>query len=555
MTRHLAIATSALLFACLAHAGPIKLLTRTEVTLVPLRYISDWLGVEVAYRGGTIDLGSGRNTVTMKVNDTKATIGDKAVTLDVAPTEVGGTVYIPLRFVGTALGAEVKYDEKTRMIALKHPTMKERLLLPAWYLNQDGLDETHIEALSGLNKRLEQRFTEQKVDPNLRDPSGWTPLHWAAYGGNPTAILTVLVAGADVNATTKEGWTALHWAAARGVRDLGLDSLVVHGKADIEARTREGDTALHLAAEYSRDDVVKYLLGKQAKVDALNNAKYSPLLVAVAAGRTAVVPILVEQGADLKLRAPGGNSVLHLAASAGNLEMVQKLLETPGIEVDARNDDGYSPLAVVKGPEAATALLEKGADIAWADKAGLTLLHMTAAEGDLPLMALLLEKGANANAKEKDGRTPLFWAKTPAIATALLDKGADPKVVATDGRTALFEGVTRGVAEVILARGGDATVKDTGGWTALHMAAKRGDSELVGLLLDKGAPATAKSNDGVTPLHLAATSGHIAVAQLLLAKGADINAADKQKLTPLGYATKAEKKEMIAFLKARKAKL
>ena len=68
----------------------------------------------------------------------------------------------------------------------------------------------------------------------------------------------------------------------------------------------------------------------------------------------------------------------------------------------------------------------------------------------------------------------------------------------------LFEAVKKGdkaAVEVLLAKGADISAKNKDGWTPLHLAAYRDNKNIVEVLLDKGADVKAKDNDGWTPLH------------------------------------------------------
>jgi ankyrin repeat protein len=85
---------------------------------------------------------------------------------------------------------------------------------------------------------------------------------------------------------------------------------------------------------------------------------------------------------------------------------------------------------------------------------------------------------------------------------------------------------------MLLDKGADIEAKDKDGWTPLLYAAVTMHEAIVRMLLDKGADVEAKNEDGRTPLLYAAERGHEAVVRMLLDKGADIKAKDKDGWTP-----------------------
>ncbi|KAK2591217.1 hypothetical protein QQS21_011102 [Conoideocrella luteorostrata] len=189
--------------------------------------------------------------------------------------------------------------------------------------------------------------------------------------------------------------------------------------------------------------------------------------------------------------------------------------------------------------DVAKLLLKKGADIEAKDKYGQTPLSLATEEGREAVAKLLLDKGADIEAKDKHGRTPLSLATKEAMTKLLLEKGADIEAKDKYGQTPLSLATEEGreaMAKLLLDKGADIEAKDKHGRTPLSLAAQKGYQDVAKLLLDKGADIEAKDKYGRTPLRVAALSGYKATTKLLLERGADIEAKDEYGRTPLRVA-------------------
>ncbi|XP_044720024.1 ankyrin repeats (3 copies) domain-containing protein [Hirsutella rhossiliensis] len=185
------------------------------------------------------------------------------------------------------------------------------------------------------------------------------------------------------------------------------------------------------------------------------------------------------------------------------------------------------------------------------DTIGLTPLQWAARNGQEAAVRLLIDAGANREAKggynwiKNLRRTPLHWASRrghEAITRLLLDAGADKEAKDANGLTPLQVATRKGhraTAQLLVEAGTDKEAKDVKGWTPLLWAAREGHRAIVQLLIDAGADKEAKDADGQTPLHWASRRDHEAIARLLIDAGADKEAKDAKGLKPLHWAAQS----------------
>jgi len=194
----------------------------------------------------------------------------------------------------------------------------------------------------------------------------------------------------------------------------------------------------------------------------------------------------------------------------------------------------------------------------------ITGLNLAAYFGAEAVVQLLLDQGAELEAKDSNGRTPLSRAAEnghEAVVKLLLDKaGIDPNSKDTrNGWTPLWWAVKHKHLETVKLlldkEGIDPNSKDTrNGWTPLSWAAAGGYEEIVKLLLDKEGvnPDSKDTQDGRTPLSWAAARGYEEIVKLLLDKeGVNPDSMDYRGWTPLWWAAKSGHNAAITLLRSK----
>ncbi|KAK6719619.1 hypothetical protein SNK05_002750 [Fusarium graminearum] len=430
-------------------------------------------------------------------------------------------------------------------------------------LRHAGVEDT-LARLMGLYE-VQGRSWECSLVKSSRPLSGkedmlnFTRLHWVAQEDVYRLIKRNLEASSvGVNGKDILDWTPLHYAAAKpsiaALREL------LTNRANVNIRDIRGRTPLHYACRHSDAQVVQSLLREGATINIQDTDGMAPIHHAAMHGHGPAIHSLIEAGTDVNLVDALGNTPLFWAAYKGHSGLVEDLQKDSNMRL--RDHNGRTPLHIAAMAEAdaprrekvVMLLLDKGANIEAKDRFGWTSLHCAAGSGDQEVVTLLLDKGANIKAQDNYGQTPLHRAarsRDQEVVTLLLDKGANIEAQDNDSQTPLHcaaRSRDQEVVTLLLDKGANIEAQDNNSQTPLHYAAGSRDQEVVTLLLNKGANIEAQDNNGQTPLYCAIRSEDQEVVTLLLNKGANIEAQDNNGQTPLYCAIRSEDQEVVTLL-------
>ncbi len=205
----------------------------------------------------------------------------------------------------------------------------------------------------------------------------------------------------------------LHAVAQGDEHTVGM--LLQEG-VDLDYTDHEGNTPLHRAARLGFTNIADQLINYQAPIDVINEHGETPLYLAAVNNRQPLVAILLANRADANKKDYLGSTALHRAARLGWTAIVKCLLQAEGIAIDATNAQNETPLLLVllyNNVDIAQILIARGADVTIANARRSTPLHKAAATHDIEgagIIESLIAHGANVNALDNDGYSPLFWA-------------------------------------------------------------------------------------------------------------------------------------------------
>jgi len=415
-----------------------------------------------------------------------------------------------------------------------------------WAANEDDPDTVTLLIQAGANVKAKDRYgftplyfactngsaavirklLDAGADPNAADASGETALMTATRSGNIDAVKALLQHGADIKAKdTVTQQTALMWAV-RSNFPAAVELYLEYG-SEVNARTRTGKTPaarppgagggshgtgivrsgwpeqgyqgetpggmtpLLYAARDGRTAIARLLLAAKSDVQQADVNGITPLLMAITNNHLDTAKFLLENGAGPNAADWWGRTPLYAAIEIRNrdygrnneheidrpaaLEVVKMLLDR-GANVNARTKEV---------PPTRRFVLPLG-DLSWVDFTGQTPFLRAALAGDITVMRLLLEKGADPNIATFAGTTPLMAASGVNWMTGQ---------TFTESKESSLAAI-----QLCLDKGADVNAKNSMGVTAVIGAANRGADEILEFLVKKGARLDVKDKEGRTPL-------------------------------------------------------
>ena len=427
--------------------------------------------------------------------------------------------------------------------------------------DENGYTPLHYACIEG-HLGCVQALLEKGARTDAKDENGYTPLARALELGQAATVKEFVRRGIGLGTVDPRGRTLLMGAIQCNMLEVVADLL---GKnPDINAVDAQGETALHKAAYGRQSKFLSMLLEAGAAVNATSELTGTPLHRATLRQNERSVKILLEAGADANMSKGNGLTALHLAAINGCVPIAKILIDN-GANIHAISESGNTVLAYALHSgdrDTVKLLLDRGALMfagnarSWEqtfrtmsecekevrvllpqlnsralarmrDEAGTTMLHVAAKRGDLQMAERLLASGADLDAINDEGYTPLmcsFASRDRKTVKLLLTSGA--RIFGGDSHLCrmTFEGILAG-----------------------------GDS-IRGLLTSEDLTTLAErwKETDTTPLHLAARKRAARIVEMLLAQGADINAISDSNETPVVCALRSGDEETARILFSRK---
>ena len=351
----------------------------------------------------------------------------------------------------------------------------------------------------------------------------------------------------------------------RALLPLLLTASLFAQKAPVNKVDPDGTTSLHWAARNNDVALAASLLKAGANSKAANRYNVTPFYLAAQNGSAEMLQLLLKAGVDPNASSNLQETALMTVARSGNVDAAKVLLDA-GAKIDAR-EDWHTETALMwaaaeKHPAMVAYLIQRGADVnaksksnewerqntsepreKWLPYGGLSPLMFAAREGCLGCAQILAEKGADINVQDPRGVSAPVIAIINGhfdVAAYLVDKGVKLDLADDTGRTALFSAVDWNTVPMSNRPPPPGIIEEEVSALALigKLVEKRAN---VNAQLTKQQPYRAKLDRGqdsmlaagTTPLLRAAKAGDIAAMKVLLAAKADVTLATRAGITPL----------------------
>ena len=279
-----------------------------------------------------------------------------------------------------------------------------------------GLGPKLLAAIRKGDVSAVDELLRDNADPNSRDETGASALMYATAFSSPECMRLLITKGADVDGVNQVHATALMWA---GVEPEKV-KLLLSKNAGVNMRTDDGQSALLLAARRPGNiETVRLLLSHGADPKAVDKEGVGFLRIAYGQEDAALQQAARSAGLECTRLEQLGDEPLLTALGSGDKDLIATVFRlgvNPNelIKIESAHVPSIGLLAFEGATPPIRILLDHGANPNVKSDRGFTPLMMAAAADmpDLELVRLLVQKGADVNARDLKGRTVLDWALT-----------------------------------------------------------------------------------------------------------------------------------------------
>ena len=304
--------------------------------------------------------------------------------------------------------------------------------------NNEGNNALHLISSSTLTKKYLRNLRNLEPKSDTERQSAVSELLQASFSTNFEMYQWLVSEDIDINSNNRLNRTPLQTAVL--ANNIAFIRQISNGGADIEHQDASGNTSIHLAVIEDLGVIVEYLARLKARVDTANFSGDLPIHSASLSASPEVIEILIDYGADITKRNNSGRSPIHLAVYSQNLQTAETLIKQ-GADVEIPDSNNNTPLHYVAYAGLTTELnIDSSSSLDSQTQGNQTDDQTRDGTDVVDMIDLLLKSGANINAQDNEGNTPLHSATLIGQITtieSLLLAGADPTITNNSGQTPL----------------------------------------------------------------------------------------------------------------------
>ena len=451
--------------------------------------------------------------------------------------------------------------------------LNNEILTPFEATDKDGNTLLHNACAEGKSEMV-QLLIENGADVLRPDRRGNAPIHIACINFR-LETLTILLnyEHCNPNLQNANGDTVLHIVCRMTLSletklqclklllstpGINLEVLNNENFTPFEAIDKDGNTLLHHACAEGKSEMVQLLIENGADVLRPDTHRNAPIHIACINFRLETLTILLNcECYNSNQQNANGDTALHIVCKMAlsletKLQYLQLLLSTPGINLEVLNNEILTPFEAT-------------------DKDGNTLLHNACAEGKSEMVQLLIENGADVLRPDRRGNAPIHIAcinfRLETLTILLNYEHCNPNLQNANGDTALHIVCrmtlnletklqclklllsTPGINLEVL-NNENFTPTDKDGNTLLHDACAEGKSELLQLLIENGADVLRPDTHGNAPIHIACVNFRLETLKILLnCKHCDPNQQNEDGDTALHIVCRMRNGNELEYLK------
>ena len=390
-------------------------------------------------------------------------------------------------------------------------------------------DKDLLEAVRNGNTAA-VRAAVKKISPGSKTETVAFEAVHEACRGNHNECLTLLLPYVE---TTQMGFGILLSECVHADHTACTEVLFQHWKSVCskvafvphDSKDSAGQTSHLCPAMWEDPAVCQVFIGAGADIETKNKKGRSPLHLASRSGELTTVKMLVKAGADVRATDAERATCLMFAAYHRHTDAVRYLVCLPEVDLDHQGRKNRTALHFAvcqKHAEVVEVLIDAGADIEAKNVEGRSPLHFASISGELTTVKMLVKAGADVRATDAERATCLMFAA--------------------------YHGHTDTVRYLVCLPEVDLNHQGTKNYTALHVAVERKHADVVQVLIDAGADIETTGDRGRLPLHLASRLGQLTTVKMLVKAGADVRAADPRRYTCLIQAAHFGHTDTVRYL-------